>query len=124
MLTPVAPLSQLASADLVMPNLTALGLLQDFTAIKQIAQELPENSALGNKCLEVGNAIINAFDPADPASLVQGRRLAEKVFGQGWEALGADVYKGPKSDVEVAAIGNCHIGEHRVGQAGGEQAEC
>jgi len=105
------PLSQLASADLVIPNLTAVGLLQDFSAIKHLAQEMPENSPLGNKCMEVGNAIINLFDPADPKTLVAGRKLAEKVFGQGWEAQGANVFKGPKSDVEVAVVGNCHIGQ-------------
>lgn len=92
--------------------MTAIGLLQDFKAIKHLAQEMPENSPLGNKCVEVANAIINVFDPAEPKSLIAGRKLAEKVFGAGWEAKGADIFKGPKEDVELSVVGNCHIGKH------------
>lgn len=96
----------LAQADLVVPRMEAHRLLWDFTTLKHLAQQMPENSPLSNKCMEVANAIMNVFDKDDLESITAGRKLAEKVLGEGWEK--EDVYKGVTGDVTVATVGNCH----------------
>ncbi|ORY82383.1 family 38 glycoside hydrolase [Leucosporidium creatinivorum] len=100
---------RLASADLVVPNMEAWRLLWDFRTIRDLARELPENSPLGNKCLEVGNSIMNTFKWDEEESVAKCRKLAEKVFGQGWEELGHKIYKGDPADAATWGIGNCHI---------------
>lgn len=74
-------------------------LLWDFRTIRDLARAMPENSPLGNKCLEVGNgenlpsmslrveltlllsAIMNTFKPEDLSTIGKARKLAEKVRG-------------------------------------------
>ena len=100
---------RLASADLVVPNMEAWRLLWDFRTIRDLARALPENSPLGNKCMEVGNAIMNTFKSDDLATIPAARKLAEKVFGKNWEELGHKIYKGDPADASTWGIGNCHI---------------
>jgi len=53
---------------------------------------------LQNKALTVANEIMNVFNHADPSSIKKCRKLAEKVFGEGWEEKGARIYdEGPKT---------------------------
>ena len=99
---------QLASADLVVPNQDAWGLLWDFTTLQQIVDTIPGNTALQNRALVVANEIMNVFRKGDPADIRNARKLSEQVFGKGWEAKAHSVYtEGPK--VQVWGIGNCHI---------------
>ena len=70
---------KLVSADLVVPRMEAWRLLWDFRTIRDLAKSLPETSPLGNKCMEVGNAIMNTFKANDLASIAKARKLAEKV---------------------------------------------
>ncbi|GAA6052494.1 hypothetical protein JCM3770_003794 [Rhodotorula araucariae] len=103
---------RLNSADLVVPRMDAWRLLWDFRVIKDLARELPERSPLGNKCLEVGNAIMNTFRASDLSTIPECRKLASALFGgPEWEKEGARVYgKDPVKDgVSSWAIGNCHI---------------
>ncbi|BGP38279.1 Glycoside hydrolase, 38 vacuolar alpha mannosidase [Rhodotorula kratochvilovae] len=103
---------RLHSADLVVPRMEAWRLLWDFRVIKDIARELPERSPLGNKCLEIGNAIMNTFRASDLSTIAECRKLASALFGgPEWEKEGARVYgKDPVKDgVSSWAIGNCHI---------------
>jgi len=105
----------LASADLVVPNQEAWRLMWDFETLKQVIHNLPGNTVyialssdrrndsdangcrLQNKALTVCNEIMNAFGKGDDASIKKCRKLAEQVFGEGWEEKGADIYKdGPK----------------------------
>jgi alpha-mannosidase len=52
---------------------------------------------LQNKALTVANEIMNVFNKNDPATIGKARKLAEEVFGEGWEAKGASIYdEGPK----------------------------
>lgn len=121
----------LESADLVIPRMEAWRLLWDFRTIRDLAKNLPENSPLGNLSMEVANKIMNVFKVDDFDTIKTCRKLAEKVsdfekigrisrnetklivlfrllkkvFGTGWEALGADIYKGDPSNSATWAIG-------------------
>ncbi|GAA5936917.1 hypothetical protein JCM1841_001406 [Sporobolomyces salmonicolor] len=100
---------RLESADLVVPRMEAWHLLWDFRCIKDLARQLPERSPLGNKCLEVANAIMNTFSPTDLSSIPAARKIAQEVLGKEWEELGAAIYKKDTKGVDSFAIGNCHI---------------
>jgi alpha-mannosidase len=48
---------------------------------------------------------MNVFNKNDPIAIGKARKLAEEVFGEGWEAKGASIYdEGPKK-VNVWGIG-------------------
>ncbi|KAF8991681.1 glycoside hydrolase family 38 protein [Cyathus striatus] len=99
----------LASADLVVPNMDAWGLLWDFQTLTELVDTLPGNTPLQNKALTAANAIMNVFNKGDPSSIRQARKIAEGVFGAGWEDKGADVYKEGGKKSNVWGIGHCHI---------------
>ena len=62
-------------------------------------------SRLQNKALATANEIMNVFNKNDPTAIGKARKLAEGVFGEGWEAKGASIYdEGPKK-VNVWGIG-------------------
>ena len=100
---------QLASADLVVPNQEAWGLMWDFDALREIVDALPGTSALQNRALAVANAMMNAFDRGDPASVGAARALAERVFGAGWAAKQERIYEEGSADAQIWGIGHCHI---------------
>ncbi|GAA6045569.1 hypothetical protein NBRC10513_004988 [Rhodotorula toruloides] len=103
---------RLNSADLVVPRMEAWRLLWDFRVIKDLARSLPDRSPLGAKCLEVGNAIMNTFNPSDLSTLSTCRALAAPLFGgEEWTREGgeAKVYEKGRESVTSWAIGNCHI---------------
>ena len=57
-------------------------------------------SRLQNKALTVANKIMNVFNKNDLSTIGKARKLAEEVFGKGWEAKGASIYdEGPKVNV-------------------------
>lgn len=60
---------RLASADLVVPNQEAWGLLWDFQTLKELVETLPGNTSLQNKALAVANEIMNVFQNNDQASI-------------------------------------------------------
>ena len=99
----------LASADLVVPNEEAWRLLWDFTTLHEISSSLPGNTALQNKAVVTANTIMNAFNSGNPSSIAHARKIAEDVFGKGWQTKGADIYAGDVSRVDVWGIGHCHI---------------
>ncbi|KAI0270408.1 alpha-mannosidase [Gloeopeniophorella convolvens] len=100
---------QLASADLVVPNMPAWGLLWDFTALRELVGTLPGSSTLQNKALTVANAIMNTFYKDDGNSIPAARALAEEVFGEHWEASGEKVYEDGPAEAQIWGIGHCHI---------------
>ncbi|KAI9508062.1 glycosyl hydrolases family 38 N-terminal domain-containing protein [Russula earlei] len=100
---------QLASADLVVPNMPAWGLLWDFTTLRELIATLPGNSTLQNKALTVANAIMNAFNKNDPDSIPAARKLADEVFGDKWEERGVSIYEHGPEEAQVWGIGHCHI---------------
>src|SRR6266702_5892582 len=100
---------QVASADLVVPNMSAWGLLWDFTVLRELISTLPGNSTLQNKALTVANAIMNTFRHNDPDSITAARKLADEVFGEKWEERGAAIYEHGPKETQVWGIGHCHI---------------
>ena len=48
---------------------------------------------------------MNVFNKNDPTAIGKARKLAEEVFGEGWEQKGASIYdEGPKK-VNIWGIG-------------------
>ncbi|KAF5376659.1 hypothetical protein D9615_007835 [Tricholomella constricta] len=87
----------LASADLVVPNQEAWALLWDFHTLRELIDTLPGNTPLQNQALVAANEIMNVFNRGDPSGIRNGRKIAETVFGEGWESKGAGIYdEGPK----------------------------
>ncbi|KAG5222558.1 glycoside hydrolase family protein [Salix suchowensis] len=93
----------LASADLVVPNQQAWALFWDFVTLREIADTLPWNTPLQNKALSTANEIMNVFNKGDASDINRARKLAEEVFGEGWESKGAAIYdEGPNKSLKVA----------------------
>ncbi|EPQ55548.1 glycoside hydrolase family 38 protein [Gloeophyllum trabeum ATCC 11539] len=100
---------QLASADLVVPNEEAWRLMADFTTLREIVDTVPGNTPLQNQALTVANEIMNIFDKGEPNTVEEGRKAAEKVFGERWDKKGEKIYEeGPERPL-VWGIGHCHI---------------
>ena len=89
--------------------LVAWKLLWDFTTLRELVDSLPGNTALQNKALSVANEIMNVFHKGDLSDIRRARSLAENIFGIGWEAKGADIYKEGEQKPQIIGIGNCHV---------------
>ena len=100
---------QLASADLVVPNQEAWGLLWDFSTLRELVDKLPGNSVLQNKALAVANEIMNVFYKTDLSTIAQARKLAEDIFGEAWEQKGERIYEEGPINARIWGIGHCHI---------------
>jgi len=48
---------------------------------------------------------MNVFDKGDPSSIGKARKLAEEVFGEGWEGKGAAIYDEGPQNVNIWGIG-------------------
>jgi len=48
---------------------------------------------------------MNVFDKGDPRSIGKARKLAEEVFGEGWEGKGAAIYDEGPQKVNIWGIG-------------------
>lgn len=95
-------------ADLVVPRMDSWRLYWDCITLSDLAKNLPDNSPLAAQSMEVANRITNEFDVNNLDSIATCRKLAEKVFGSGWDT--SEVYAEVESN-EVACwgISNCHI---------------
>ena len=121
----------LDTADLILPNMDAWRLMWDFETLKQVGDTVPGNTPLQNLAITTANEIMNIFikfrrgdgdegvttDDAvrTQKAVLAAREVTSKVFGEGWEAKGADIYNegGMVSSGEEVAriwgIGHCHI---------------
>lgn len=99
----------LASADIVVPNQEAWGLLWDFTTLREIVDTLSGNTSLQNKALGIANEIMNIFDKGDIGSISRARKHAEEVFGEAWEMKGVHIYDEGAEKPQIWGIGHCHI---------------
>ncbi|EJD32274.1 hypothetical protein AURDEDRAFT_178681, partial [Auricularia subglabra TFB-10046 SS5] len=99
----------LSTADITVPNAEAWALRNDFDTLKQLSQTLPGNSVLQNAALTAANEILNIFDRRDASTIGKARKVAERVFGQGWEGKGAGIYDEGGKEASVLGIGHCHI---------------
>ncbi|EJD35944.1 hypothetical protein AURDEDRAFT_74783, partial [Auricularia subglabra TFB-10046 SS5] len=95
--------------DITVPNAEAWALRNDFDTLKQLSQTLPGNSVLQNAALTAANEILNIFDRRDASTIGKARKVAERVFGQGWEGKGAGIYDEGGKEASVLGIGHCHI---------------
>jgi hypothetical protein len=48
---------------------------------------------------------MNVFKKGDPASITKARKVAEEIFGEGWEAKGAEIYNEGAETYNVWGIG-------------------
>ena len=100
---------QLASADLVVPNMEAWHLMWDFQTLRELTDSLPGNTSLQNKALKTANAIMNVFEKGDPSSIAHARKVAEEVFGEGWHEKSDSIYEEGPENAQIWGIGHCHI---------------
>lgn len=84
-------------------------LMWDFHTLQQLIDTLPGNTSLQNKALYIANEIMNTFQGGSPTDIQRCRRLVEEVFGKGWAAKGADIYKEGEQKVQIIGCGNCHV---------------
>ncbi|KAG5635742.1 hypothetical protein H0H81_010225 [Sphagnurus paluster] len=94
----------LASADLVVPNMEAWGLLWDFQTLRELVDTLPGNTPLQNQALVAANEIMNVFNRGDATGVRNARKLAEGVFGEGWQNKGAAIYDEGVKDAQIWGI--------------------
>ncbi|KAG6847892.1 hypothetical protein H0H93_005147, partial [Arthromyces matolae] len=99
----------LASADLVVPNQEAWALLWDFTTLRELIDTLPGNTPLQNKAIVAANEIMNVFKRGDPQGIRDARKVAEGVFGEGWESKGEGIYDEGSKNSQIWGIGYGHI---------------
>ncbi|KZT52183.1 glycoside hydrolase family 38 protein [Calocera cornea HHB12733] len=108
----------LASADIVVPNMSAVALLRDFQTLKEIRTHITAEVHLSHHAQWVANEIMNVWQKGGGASGLLGneellklveecRKVGEEIFGQGWREQKEKVYEG--KEVQVWGIGHCHI---------------
>lgn len=88
---------------------SAWALMWDFTTLRELIDTLPGNTVLQNKALYIANEIMNVFQKGDATDIKRARVLAEDIFGKGWEAKGADIYKEGQQKAQIIGCGNCHV---------------
>ncbi|CAL1708341.1 unnamed protein product [Somion occarium] len=52
---------------------------------------------------------MNVFNNRDLSSIPHVRKLAEEVFGEGWEKKGEKIYEEGTEKAQIWGIGYCHI---------------
>ncbi|KNZ71950.1 Alpha-mannosidase [Termitomyces sp. J132] len=64
---------------------------------------------LQNKALVAANEIMNVFNRGDPRGIREARKIAEGLFGEGWEGKRERIYDEGVGEAQVWGIGICHI---------------
>jgi len=101
---------KLNSADLVVPNMEAYGVLWDFDTLHQLVNDLPGDSSLAKRALYAANEMMNVFEEGNAESLPRCRAVAERVLGAGWrEAIEKDSHKASKQEGSLWAIGHWFV---------------
>ncbi|SCW01929.1 LAFE_0E10374g1_1 [Lachancea fermentati] len=100
----------LKKADLVWPNWEARALYIDFWMLSDAARELPADSWQKHRARQVGNMIMDEFDPDDVESVHRCREIARHEYFDKF-TNDAKVYQGgdPNLLPNVYGVGNCHI---------------
>jgi alpha-mannosidase len=101
---------RLNSADLVVPNMDAYGVLWDFDTLHQLVNDLPGDSSLAKRALYAANEMMNTFQEGDAESLPKCRAVAERVLGAGWrDAIDKDSKQAAKQEGSLWAIGHWYV---------------
>jgi alpha-mannosidase len=114
--TTVLTLSQLSSADIVVPNGEAVALMRDFNTLKEIRTHITAEVHLSHHAQWVANEIMNVWQKGGGASgllgqeemaklIEQCRKVGEEIFGEGWREQKEKVYEG--KEWQVWGIGHC-----------------
>lgn len=100
----------LRKADIVWPDLDARALYIDFWMLGDAARELPGDSWQKHQARQLGNAVMNLFDPNDRSSVRKCRELLQREYFDSF-LESSKVYEQGESQVltNVYGIGNCHI---------------
>ena len=98
---------KLALAEIRVPNMDAWRLYWDYLLIHDVALTLPENSWEAQQAWQTAVDMINAFKRGNRESLLQGRKIAQRVLGQGVDT--SEIWDTNKDDTIIWAIGHCHI---------------
>lgn len=96
----------LTKADIMAVNVQARGLYFDMWQLGDAARELPEDSAEQNQALTVAMKIIDTFQVDNQQSILDCRKLAQKVVGPDVDSH--RVYEVGRDPI-VFGIGHCHI---------------
>lgn len=100
----------LRTADIVWPDWEARALRIDFWMLGDAARELPDDSWQKHRARQLGNKVMDMFDPQDRSSIKKCREYlkkdyfdaftdSEKVYSEGDLKVLTNVY----------GMGNCHI---------------
>lgn len=100
----------LTTADIVWPDWDARALFFDFWELSDAARELPDDSWQKNRARQIGNEVMNLFDPYDRASVVKCRDFLKSKYYDKYNDSDKVYSKGDLSLLpNVYAMGNCHI---------------
>ncbi|KAL3234832.1 Alpha-mannosidase [Nakaseomyces bracarensis] len=99
----------LIKADIVLPDWEARALRIDFWMLGDAARELPDDSWQKHKARQVGNMVMDLFDPEDRNSVVKCRELLHKEFMDDFADSHKVYQHGSDVMTSVYGIGNCHI---------------
>ncbi|KAI8389146.1 probable Alpha-mannosidase [Nakaseomyces glabratus] len=99
----------LNKADIVWPDWEARALRIDFWMLGDAARELPGDSWQKHKARQVGNLVMDAFDPEDRSSVRRCRELLHKEYLDDFADSPKVYQNGSDVMTSVYGIGNCHI---------------
>jgi len=91
----------LSMCQLVVKDKNISDILRDLEILLEMNKNLPKDSTIGNKALEVGCDVVNCFQPCTQSAVVSAQEILNKFFG----ASG----RNKDSDYKIHAIGHCHI---------------
>lgn len=98
---------KLSIAEIRVPNMDAQRLYLDYMMIKDVALNLPDNSWEAQEAFQTAIDIINSFKRGDAKSLLEGRKIAQRMLG---DFVDSDkVWKNNEDNTMIFAIGHCHI---------------
>lgn len=76
-----------------------------MSSLLYVAHVTNKQGRLQNQALVAANEIMNVFKRGDAAGVAAARKKAEEVFGIGWQAKGADIYKEGPQKSNIWGIG-------------------
>jgi len=100
----------LDSADIILPDWEARALRIDFWMLSDAARELPDETWQKHRARQLGNDIMNMFDPDDRKSVAICRAYLKNEYFDKYTDDRAVYFQGDdKQLTNVYGMGNCHI---------------
>lgn len=101
------PIYDIKKCEIQVPNLQAHALYYDFWILSDCSRE--GSSPQKFKAREICNRIMDTFDPEDPSTVLQCRKIAQEFLGPNVDSEKVFKEKSLQKINTVYAIGNCHI---------------